>query len=140
VNCTGLVKPVERPYEPYSSPSGNVLTLSQRSVSMLLSSFMGYFMTHVMYQDKLATTPLYEVDYSELAKVAKHASSYVMVSMTQYNLSLLSDALPLRPFLDCGLDYDRWMPLPHRIAAVRDRFDVRCGPLETADVTSVARR
>lgn len=122
---------------------------------------MGYFMTHAMYLDKLATTRLYEVDYSELAKVAKHASSYVMVSMTQYNLSLLSDALPLRPFLDCGLDYDRWMPLSHRIAAnvafaarhkrdrprlrtaldtVRDRFDVRCGPLETADVTSVAGR
>jgi hypothetical protein len=161
VNCTGLVKPVDRSYEPYSSSSGNVLTLSQRSVSMLLSSFMGYFMTHAMYHDKLATTPLYEVDYSELAKVAKHASPYVMASMTQYNLSLLSDALPLRPFLDCGLDYDRWMPLPHRIAAnvafaarhkrdrprlraaldtVRDRFDVRCGPLETTDVTAVARR
>ena len=151
VNCTGLITPVDRPYEPYSSPSGNVLTLSLRSATVLLSSFMAYFMTHLMYSDKLTTTPLYQVDYSELAKVAKPASPYVMATLAQYNLCLLSDALPLRAFRDCGLDFDRWMPPPHRIAAaaafaarrkrdgprmraaldtVRDRFGVRCGPLE----------
>ncbi|HWK25388.1 MAG TPA: hypothetical protein VNS09_02440, partial [Solirubrobacter sp.] len=151
VNCTGLITPVGRPYEPYSSPSGNVLTLSLRSATVLLSSFMAYFMTHLMYRDLLTTTPLYQVDYSELAKVAKPASPYVMATIAQYNLCLLSDVLPLRSFLDCGLDFDRWMPLPHRVAAVaafaarrkrdgarmraaldttRDRFGVRCGPLE----------
>jgi len=155
VNCTGLITPVGRPYEPYSSPSGNVLTLSLRSATVLLSSFMAYFMTHLMYRDKLTTTPLYQVDYSELAKVAKPASPYVMATLAQYNLCLLSEALPLRSFVDCGLDFDRWMPLPHRMAAgisfaarrnrdrsrmratldtARDRFGVRCGPLESANV------
>ena len=155
VNCTGLITPVARAYEPYSSPSGNVLTLSLRSTIVMLSSFSAYFLTHLMYRDKLTTTPLYQVDFSELAKVAKHASPYVMATLAQYNLCLLSDALPLRPFLDCGLDFDRWMPLPHRIAAnvafaarqrrdrpgmraaldaARDRFGVRCGPLEFAGV------
>ncbi len=155
VNCSGLITPVARAYEPYSSPSGNVLTLSLRSATVLLSSFMAYFMTHLMYTDKLTTTPLYQVDYSELAKVAKPASPYVMATLAQYNLCLLSAALPLRTFVDCGLDFDRWMPVPHRIAAsvafaarrsrdrprmraaldtVHDRFGVRCGPLEFAGV------
>lgn len=151
VNCTGLITPVDRAYEPYSSPSGNVLTLSLRSATVLLSSFMAYFMTHLMYRDALTTTPLYQVDYSELARTAKPASPYVMATLAQYNLCLLSDALPLRSFLDCGLDFDRWMPAPHRIAAglslvaqrardrprmraaldtTRDRFGISCGPLE----------
>src|SRR5690349_17427671 len=78
VNCTGLITPVSRPYEPYATPSGNVLTLSLRSSTVLLSSFMAYFMTHLMYRDKLATTPLYQVDHSELAKTAKPAMPYVM--------------------------------------------------------------
>jgi cation diffusion facilitator CzcD-associated flavoprotein CzcO len=159
VNCSGLITPVDRPYEPYSSPSGNVLTLSLRSATVLLSSFMAYFMTHLMYQDKLATTPLYQVDYSELAKAAKPASPYVMATLAQYNLCLLAEALPPRAFLDCGLDFDRWMPPPHRIAAtvsflarqrrdrprmraaldtVRDRFGVRCGPLDHAREGAVA--
>ena len=157
VNCSGLITPVDRPYEPYSSPSGNVLTLSLRSATVLLSSFMAYFMTHLMYRDKLTTTPLYQVDYSELAKVAKPASPYVMAALAQYNLCVFSEALPLRVFLDCGLDFDRWMPVPHRVAAnlafaarhrrdrprmgaaldtVRDRFGVRCGPLEFASVSA----
>jgi cation diffusion facilitator CzcD-associated flavoprotein CzcO len=155
VACTGLITPVARPYEPYSSPSGNVLTLSLRSATVMFSSFMGYFLTHLMYRDKLATTPLYQVDFSELARVAKHVSPYVMATLAQYNLSIMSDALPLRTFLDCGLDFDRWMPLPHRIAAnvafaaghtrdrprlraaldtTRERYGVRCGPLEFAGV------
>ena len=153
VACTGLITPVARSYEPYSSPSGNVLTLSLRSATVMFSSFMGYFLTHLMYQDKLATTPLYQVDFSELARVAKHASPYVMATLAQYNLGVLSKALPLRTFLDCGLDFDRWMPLPHRVAAsvafaarrkrdapqmraaldtAGNRFGVRCGPLEFA--------
>ena len=68
---------------------------------------MAYFMTHLMYREQLATLPLYEVDYSELAKVAKPASPYVMATLAQYNLCLFTEALPLRVFLDCGLDFDR---------------------------------
>jgi hypothetical protein len=74
-----------------------------------------------------------------------------MFTMAQYNLSLMSDALPTKVLLDCGLDLDRWYPLTRRALAaarfaithrrqrphqrrtlqtVRERFDVRCGPLD----------
>jgi hypothetical protein len=58
--------------------------------------------------------------------------------------------VPIKAFNECGLDYDRWYPLPRRMIGVaqfmlthrrerdnlrrtldrvRERFDVRCGPL-----------
>ena len=64
-------------------------------------------------------------------------------------------------FLDCGLDFDRWYPFPRRMAAmvksllthrrqrphvrrtldtVRERFDVRCGPLLDAGRVSAGPR
>lgn len=71
--------------------------------------------------------------------------------MAQYNLSLIADSVPTKVLLECGLDFDRWFPLHRRIVGaarfmmthrrdrerqrqildtVRERFDVRCGPLE----------
>jgi hypothetical protein len=62
----------------------------------------------------------------------------------------MADQLPAKVFAECGLDFDRWYPLPRRMAAtarfmlthrrhrehqrrtldtVRERFDLRCGPL-----------
>ena len=73
-----------------------------------------------------------------------------LLTLAQYNLSLISDSVPTKVFLDCGLDFDRWYPLPRRMVdtarfmlthrrerehqrrtldTVRERFDVRCGPL-----------
>ena len=70
--------------------------------------------------------------------------------MAQYNLSLIADNVPTKAFSECGLDFDRWYPLPRRMIGaarfmlthrrereslrrtldtVRERFDVRCGPL-----------
>ena len=151
VNCTGFFRPSERPYEPYASPSGNVLTLSTRSATMLLSSFMGYFMAHMMFAGRLGDTPLYELDLSGLLERARPAVPYVLATLGTYNLSLMSDALPGRAFRQCGLDFDRLSPAPYRLAStvafvarhkrdrphhqraldtVRERFDIRCGPLE----------
>ncbi|MFC8384950.1 hypothetical protein [Nocardia sp. NPDC057272] len=70
-----------------------------------------------------------------------------------HNLSLVLDSIPNKVFLDCGIDLDRWYPLPRRMIettrfmlthrrgrehlrqtldTVRTRFDVRCGPLNQA--------
>nr|EJI95702.1 hypothetical protein JVH1_6723 [Rhodococcus sp. JVH1] len=67
-----------------------------------------------------------------------------------HNPSLIVDSVPNKVFLDCGLDLDRWYPLPrsmigttrfmpthrrgpdhlrHTLDTVRERFDFRCGPL-----------
>lgn len=150
VNCTGYVMQQDHPYEPYVSAGGAVLSINSRSATFHLSSYAGYFMTHLFFLDALREAPLYAVDLEELMKKSKNVLPYTMFSLVQHNLSLLADALPTKVFQDCGLDFDLWFPLPRRLAAtarfllthrrereqhrrtldtVRQRFDVRGGPL-----------
>lgn len=150
VNCTGYVMRHDHPYEPYTSPSGAVLSVQPRSATLYLTTMIAYFMTHLMFSGKLTETPLYELDVPDLQRKAPTVMPYALFALTQYNVSLLYDAMPFTTFRDCGLDLDRWYPLPRRMLAVarfalthrrdrehlrqaldtvHDRFGVRCGPL-----------
>jgi hypothetical protein len=150
VNCTGYVSHSDHPYEPYLSAGGSVLSIQTRSATLHLSSFMGYFMTHMLMLGKLADTPLYEFDVQEMLRRSRTAFPYALLTVAQYNLSLMYDELPTRVFIQCGLDFDRFFPLPRRLAGtarymlthrrarehqrrsldtIRERFDIRCGPL-----------
>ena len=89
----------------------------------------------------------------DLHRKAKSLVVYASMSLSMHNLSIMSDVLPARVLMGCGLDYDRWYPLPRRmIGATRflathrrerehhrraldtlaERFDVRAGPLTAA--------
>ena len=150
VNCTGYLVGREYPYEPYVSDSGAVLSIQPRSTTLQLTSFAGYFMTHLMFLGKLRERPLYEVDIPEVFKKSRKVFPYMLFTMAQYNLSLIADSVPFKVFGECGLDFDRWYPLPRRMIGsarfmlthrrerdnlrhildtVRERLDVRCGPL-----------
>ncbi|BCI51982.1 hypothetical protein NIIDNTM18_12600 [Mycolicibacterium litorale] len=150
VNCTGYVTHRDDPYEPYLSAGGSVVSIQIRSATLHLSSYMGYFMTHMLMLDRLRGTPLYELDVQELRNKSPKALPYTLLTLAQYNLSLMADELPAKVFAECGLDFDRWYPLPRRLAAtarfmlthrrrrdhqrraldtVSERFDLRCGPL-----------
>jgi hypothetical protein len=151
VNCTGYFKRViDRDYVPYVSANGRVLSIDMRSVTMHLTSYMAYFMTHLLMLDKIRDLPLYELDAIALRHKGNAAFPYALFSLTQYNLSLLSDSVPTKVFSECGLDFNRWYPLPRRMVGmaqfmlthrgerehlrrtldtVHERFDVRCGPL-----------
>ncbi|MDG5486956.1 MULTISPECIES: FAD-dependent oxidoreductase [Mycolicibacterium] len=152
VNCTGYLvrRDQDHDYEPYVSRSGAVVSIQPRSATLHLTSFMGYFMTHLLFLDKIHDLPLYELDMQDLRAKSQTALPYAMFSLAQHNLSLISDSVPTKVFLDCGLDLERWYPLPRRLVGttqfllthrrerehqrktldtVRERFDVRCGPL-----------
>lgn len=150
VNCTGYLLRNENPYEPYVSDSGAVLSIQPRSATLHLTSYVGYFLTHLLFLDKIQDLPLYELDAPDLRKKSKAAFPYTLGSLTMHNLSLIVDSVPNKVFLDCGLDLDRWYPRPrrmigttrfllthrrgrdhlrHTLDTVRERFDVRCGPL-----------
>jgi len=117
---------------------------------MHLTSFAGYYLTHLLFLGKIKDVPLYELDMRDLRKKSSLAFPCTLFTLAQYNLSLIYDVVPAKVFLDCGVDFDRWYPFPRRMAAtarfmlthrrdrehlrhildtVRDRFDVRCGPL-----------
>lgn len=151
VNCTGYVKfPDEYPYEPYVSPSGAIVSINVRSAMLHLPAFMGYFLGHLLFLDKLRDIPLYEIDWMNLRQKAPLAFPYVLFALVQHNLSLIYDEVPRRVFTENSLDFDKWYPLPRRVPGmarfmlthhrererqrrvldtVRERFEIRCGPL-----------
>jgi Pyridine nucleotide-disulphide oxidoreductase len=150
VNCTGYLLGAKRPYEPYVSPGGRVVTVSMRSSTHFLSSHIAYYLTHLLMLGRIHTTPLYELDGYSLARLSKPAFTAALTSVTLYNQSLLADAVPSKVFSNFRADLDRWFP-PHRrlqsmavfmlthhrqrprlraqLDAVRERFQVACGPL-----------
>jgi len=157
INCTGSLIRGEHPYEPYTSASGRILSIQNRSVTFPFPSggAAAYFLTHLLFLGKLAQVPLYAVDAEDLRR---KAPQYVMAAgvgpLQLYNLSLIAEALPVRQFMKVvsryGLDLDRWFPLPRRLRAsagfmlthkryrkhykraldtVAERFGVRCEPV-----------
>lgn len=119
VNCTGSLLRAEHPYEPYASPSGNVLSIQMRSSTFgVFSPFAGYYMTHLMFRSQLAEVGLYELDIADLHRTAPPVVIYASMVLTMHNLSLMIDALPKRVLMSCGLDYNLWYPVPRQIAGV----------------------
>jgi hypothetical protein len=158
VNCTGYLFRGEYPYEPYTSPGGRVLSIQNRSSTLPFpaAGAAAYFLTHLLFLDKLAEVPLYEADAEDLRRKAPpYAMVSALLSLHLHNLSLVADAVPVRVFTQNGLDIDRWYPLPRRLLAsarfmlthrrdrghhkrtldtIAERFDVRCGPLQAHPV------
>ena len=115
VNCTGYLDGGDHPYEPYVSDSGAVLSIQTRSATLHLTSFTGYFLTHLLFLGKIKDVPLYELDMRDLRKKSSLAFPCTLFTLAQYNLSLIYDAVPTKVFLDCGVDFDRWYPFPRRM-------------------------
>jgi hypothetical protein len=109
-------------------------------------------MSHLMFLDKLTELPLYELDFVELRRKSPEVLPYALFSLVSLNLGLIADSVPGKVLTDCGLDFDRVYPLSRRLMAyarfklthrrdrahvlrnldtVRERFDVRCGPLRS---------
>ncbi len=154
VNCTGyLGRGAPQPYEPYVSGSGAVASINPRSAMLHLPAFMGYFLTHLMFLEKATDIPLYEIDWYELREKSTVIFPYVLFALVQHNLSLIYEHVPGRVFSENGLDFDTWYPRPRRVPStirfmlthrrererarrvldtVRERFDIRCGPLVQA--------
>ncbi|WP_306307354.1 FAD-dependent oxidoreductase [Nocardia takedensis] len=150
VNCTGYLLARQHSYEPYASASGAVLSIQQRSATLQPVTVQSYFMTHLMFLDRLRDAPLYELDVEELRRKANRVLPYALMALNQHNFSVIADSVPMKAFLDCGADVSRWFPLPRRLVnaaqflrthrrdrdhhrrtleTVRERFDVRCGRL-----------
>jgi hypothetical protein len=111
---------------------------------------MGYFMTHVLMLGKIRDIPLYELDAMELRNKSNAAFPFTLFTLALYNLSLITGRIPNKAFAECGIDVNRWYPPPRRMVdtaqfmlthrrerehqrrtldTVRERFDIRCGPL-----------
>ena len=150
VNCTGYLAQPRRPYEPFVSDTGNVLSIQLRSsITGPFTSFAGYHLTHLMFRGKLRAARLYELDVEDLAARSRSAVVWASITLSMYNLGRIARALPPKVMIDCGLDFDRWYPGARRMAGaaallatrsrdasryrktldtVGERFDVQAGP------------
>lgn len=151
VNCTGYALFRMSLPEPFVSRTGRVISVNERSSVLVLTTQASYFLTHLMFRNKLTELPLYELDTADLRRSSPMAMPIVVFAHNLYNLAVAFKALPLSVFLKWGTDVDRWYP-PHRRMAtqldfirnggrdikhvrksldtVRERFGVRCGPLD----------
>jgi hypothetical protein len=150
VNCSGYLAQPRRPYEPFVSDTGNVLSIQLRSsVTGPFTSFAGYHLTHLMFRDRLRAARLYELDVEDLATKSRSAIIWASITLSMYNLGRIARTLPPKVMIDCGLDFDRWYPRARQMAGAaaflatqpRDasryrktldtlgaRFDVQVGP------------
>jgi hypothetical protein len=115
VNCTGYIRTGGHPYEPYTSDSGKVLSIQATSWATSFSHTQSYFLSHLMFQGKLAQVPLYALDLDDLRSKSTTAWTAAFGTLSTYNVGLLVEALPLRVLRDNGLDFDRWFPLWRRV-------------------------
>lgn len=149
VNCTGYLAQPRRQYEPFASNTGRVLSIQLRSsITGPFTSFAGYYLTHLMFRDKLGAARLYELDLEDLATKSRSVTIWASITLAMYNLGRIARSLPPKVMLDCGLDFDRWYPRGRQIAGAAafastqprdarryraaldtlgERFDVRVG-------------
>ena len=158
VNCTSHFDFAARESEPpYVSAGGRVLNVGATGM-FGFTSFAGYFLTHLLFLDKIRTVPLYTADGIALFQQSPLAGLAAAMTLAQYNLGLVADHVPAKVFQQCGLDFDRWYPFPRRFAGqvqfmaghkkrreqyrraldtVGERFGIAHGPLVGAEAARV---
>lgn len=120
VNCTSHFDFTGRSSEPpYVSASGRVIHVGANAM-FGFSSFAGYFLTHLLFLDKVRTAPLYAVDGMALFQKSPQAALAAALTLAQYNLGVVVDNVPAKVFRQCGLDFDGWYPFPRRFAGQLD--------------------
>ncbi|WP_230291251.1 NAD(P)-binding protein [Croceicoccus sp. Ery5] len=122
VNCTGHLLRGRKPYEPYVSDAGCILSIGPRSMVHFLSSMAGYLLPHLWLSGRLDGLPLYEVDGPQLRALGQKTYMAAMFAMTFHNTILMQRVLPPQVAERCGLDLDM-IHAPERRAAAMD--DVR---------------
>jgi hypothetical protein len=153
VNCTGSFfrdAPMQDSM-PILSPNNCVLSINSRDGFHFLTSVVGFFATHLFYLDQLRGQGFYTVDGEALFRKNRNAWVGASAAQAYMNQVIAVQTLPLMLLNRCGLDMDRWYPLPRRMAAlmrmkasansdiahcrrtldrVASRFGVHAGPLE----------
>jgi hypothetical protein len=149
VNCTGSFFRFETmtPMHPLISPGGAVLSVNIRNAFHFLSSVAGFFTPHLFFRGLLRDNGFYALDHEVLFRANRNAWVGASAAQAYLNQVRAMQVLPISVLDRCGLDMDRWFPLPRRLLAmhrmksgaardlphckavldrVADRFDVLC--------------
>lgn len=149
VNCTGSFFRSDRmtPMHPLISSKGAVLSVNIRNAFHFLSSVAGFFTPHLFYRGLLRDHGFYALDHEVLFRRNRNAWVGASAAQAYLNQVRCLQLLPVSVLDRCGLDMDRWYPIPRRLLAmhrmksgadkdlahctavldrVAERFDVLC--------------
>lgn len=152
VNCTGsffrAASLAER--RPLLSPEGTVLSITPQDGFHFLTSVAGFFLPHLLYRGALRGRGFCSFDHEALFLRNRNAWVGASVAQAYLNQVIATQTLPMLLLDRCGLDFDRWYPLPRRMLAlfqmkagaradithcrkaldrVADRFGIACAPV-----------
>ena len=149
VNCTGYLVPDSNlPYEPYVSAAGG--GLHPAAVVDSASACLPGLLPPPSVPRYAERPPALRTRWARAAGSHPTRHPYTLFTLVQHNLSFIYDKVPSRVIRENGLDIDTWYPLPRRLPGlpfmlthrrdrerarrvldtVRERFDIRCGPLD----------
>ncbi|MEM7465925.1 MAG: FAD-dependent oxidoreductase [Pseudomonadota bacterium] len=115
VNCSGYTMREVHPYEPYVSPSGKVIAVQNTSSIHFLTTFAGYYFGHLWGLGNIREVPLYAMNLEELAQRHRKVFGFAAMSHMMYNTLVVLGSVPIDVMANCGLDFERWYPLPRRL-------------------------
>jgi hypothetical protein len=153
VNCTGSFFRTSETSKklPCVSPHDTVVNLNMRDGFHFLSSVAAFSVTHLLYRGVLRGKGFYTLDHEALFRQNRSAWVGASTAQAYMNQVLAVQLLPMSLLDHCGLDLDRWYPLPRRLAGlirmkasatgdvahcrraldrVADRFGIHCAPLD----------
>lgn len=144
VNCTGSFFRSETLSEPREilSENNKVLSLTSRDSFHFLTSVAGFFTCHLFFRGQLRGYGFYTMDLEDLFRKNRNAWVGATAAQAYLNQVIALKILPLTLLNRCGLDMDRWYPLPRRLAAlVSMKRNAECDVAHCRNVLdSIARR
>ena len=153
VNCTGSFFRAAEMAEtrPIITPGNTIYSICAREALHVLTSVGAFFGTHLTYREALRGHGFYKIDHEGLFRANRNAWVGASAAHAYMNQVLSVQTLPLSLLDRCGLDLDRWYPLPRRLAGlirmkstaradidhcratldkIASRFGVTCGPID----------
>ncbi len=115
VNTSGHIMKQPRPYEPYLSDRGAVLSIQPTSAVHFLTTVASYFLTHLFMLGTIETLPLYELNQQDLLLKNKRAWAPACATQALYNTMLIAGSAPPEVLRDFGLNFDLWFPTYRRL-------------------------
>ncbi len=152
VNCTGSFfrAPALNESRSCLSPKRTIVSIGPRDGMHFLTSVAGFFMIHMLYRDVLENSGIYTLDHEALFRQNRNVWVGASSAQAYLNQVIAVQTLPMMLLDRCGLDLDRWYPLPRRMAGlmrmkasaksdiahcrraidrVAERFDIHAGPV-----------
>ncbi|WP_375230214.1 FAD-dependent oxidoreductase [Roseobacter sp. S98] len=120
VNCTGSFfrDALEAQHVPCLSDHGTILSINARDAFHFLTSVSGFFLVHLLFRDQLRGRGFYTLDQEHLFRIDRNLWVGASAAQAYLNQVIAVQTLPLMLLDRCGLDLDRWYPLPRRMAGL----------------------